>query len=150
MDGQDVRLRRVGVAEPDPGPLQVGQPVMAVVVAGDDVAAPPEVGVAHRDRVCATIGQLEGVRVGEVRVPGRVEIAAHERADLVGVGVEEAHLERQALLGEPVAERLPDLADLLVIDDGTDSIGLRCHSGLLDMMVTGVDHGLANGGLETN
>ncbi len=63
---------------------------MAVVFARDDVAAPPEIGVAHRDRVCAAIGQLEGVRVGEVRVPGRVELFAHERADLVGVGVEEA------------------------------------------------------------
>ena len=54
VDGQDVRLRGVGVAEPHARTTaQVLKLVVAVVVASDDVAAPAQVGVAHRDRVRA-------------------------------------------------------------------------------------------------
>jgi len=104
------------------GAAQVLQGLGGVVGADHEVVAPAEVGVAHRDRDGVAVAAGQGVGVGEVGVPAGVDPAGEQLVDLGLVVVVVGHGDREALGGEPVAERGPDVADRLVVNDGADPV----------------------------
>ena len=81
------------------------------VFADDEVASPVAVVVAHGDHVASAAGALLGVDVGQVRVPGDLDVTAEERVQLILVGGEQDSVDGRAAGSEPRGKGLPDPSD---------------------------------------
>jgi hypothetical protein len=120
MERQQRRLRRIRRAHAERLAAQVLHGLRVRVARHDDARHAIAVGIAHRHGAALAVGAPLRVEPGERRVPRDVDVPGEQRVHLqLVVGVEHA-IDRAAVLGEELLDRLPDGRDLGVVDHRAD------------------------------
>ncbi len=112
---QHARLGGVARADGERLGREVGEGADARVPSHDDLGMEVAVAVAHGEREGAAVRPPLDADVRERGVPRHVDVAGQERLDLALVVREQREVHRHPVLGEVLADALPDRHHLRIV-----------------------------------